>query len=54
MDSGNKRELEAALHVYKMRMNSSKTKILVCAREPTLNTNIHLGNHPSYHTTTTS
>jgi len=28
-----------------MRINSSKRKILVCACEPTFNTNIYLGNH---------
>jgi len=28
-----------------MRINSSKTNILVCAREPKFNTKIYLGNH---------
>lgn len=29
-----------------MRINSMKTKVWTCAREPTFNTNIYSGNHP--------
>jgi len=37
--------MQITINEYQMRINSNKTKILVYAREPTFNTNIHLGNH---------
>lgn len=38
-------EMQMTIIEYQTRINSSKTKKLVCAREPTFNTNIYLGNH---------
>ncbi|VVC36881.1 Reverse transcriptase domain [Cinara cedri] len=37
-------EMQIIINKYQMRINSSKTKILVCAREPTINANIYLEN----------
>lgn len=37
-------EMQIIINKYKMHTNSSKTNILVCAREPTINANIYLEN----------
>lgn len=38
-------KMQMTINEYQIRINSSKTKIVFYAREPTFNTNIHLGNH---------
>jgi len=35
-------EMQTIINKYKMHVNSGKTIILVCAREPTINVNIYL------------